>query len=439
VAALAEEFPELAGAGSAGAADRPGPLDGASLDLITLMRAAETISGEVLLDRLLGKLMEVCLAAAGAQRGAFILEEEQGPHVRAMGTVAEPAVLLRSPLASSPHVPRTLIEQVRRSGQVLVLADATQQGGPAEDPYLSAQRIRSVLALPISRQGKLVGVLYVENNLATRVFTPDRVQLLQLLSSLIAISLENSLLFEALTGQVEERKEAVRLRDEFLSIASHELNTPMTSLALTLGALASAPEDRPLEPATAAKLTSIAQAQTRRMISLIQELLDATRIDRGSFAINTEPVELTALVQEAVTRFQPELERARCQVILDLDGPIWGRWDPLRIDQVVLNLLSNATKFGAGRPIEIRVGQTVQGAWLSVGDQGIGVDPAAQERIFERFGRAVSAQHYGGLGLGLYICRRIVESHGGSIVVSSEPGQGATFRVTLPLAGPAGA
>jgi signal transduction histidine kinase len=219
----------------------------------------------------------------------------------------------------------------------------------------------------------------------------------------------------------------------------------MTSLALTLGALASAPDDRPLEPATAAKLTSIAQAQTRRMISLIQELLDATRIDRGSFAIHPEPVELTALVQESAARFQPELEKARCPVTLVVDGPdgpsgpIVGRWDPLRIDQVVLNLLSNATKFGVGRPIEIRVGHTAQGAWLSVGDQGIGVDPAAQERIFERFGRAVSAQHYGGLGLGLYICRRIVESHGGSITVSSQPGQGATFRVTLPFAGQAGA
>jgi signal transduction histidine kinase len=114
--------------------------------------------------------------------------------------------------------------------------------------------------------------------------------------------------------------------------------------------------------------------------------------------------------------------------------PAIGRWDAARLDQVLTNLMTNAIRFGAGKPIVVTVKATASAASLAVTDHGIGIAPAAQARIFDRFERGdVSAQHYGGLGLGLYIARQIVEAHGGTISVHSEPGCGATFTVTLPI------
>ena len=212
--ALADELPDLAGSGPRRARARrvrPEGWQPRRSNLESLLRAAETISGEVELDRLLGKLMEVCLAAAGAQRGALLLEEEDGLQLRALATVGQPPTLQRTALQDSEDVPRRVIHHVRKSREPLVLADAFHHlgaGAFAEDPYVSHHAVRSVLALPICQQATLVAILYLENNLATRVFTPDRVQLLQLLSSQMAVSLKNSLLFAALTRQIEERKRA---------------------------------------------------------------------------------------------------------------------------------------------------------------------------------------------------------------------------------------
>jgi len=113
--------------------------------------------------------------------------------------------------------------------------------------------------------------------------------------------------------------------------------------------------------------------------------------------------------------------------------PARGFWDRLRISQVVTNLLANAVKYGGGKPVEVEFGPEGDAAFLVVRDHGIGIDPADQPQIFERFERAVSSRNYGGLGLGLYIVKRIVEAHGGTITVQSKPGEGATFRVQLPL------
>jgi signal transduction histidine kinase len=129
----------------------------------------------------------------------------------------------------------------------------------------------------------------------------------------------------------------------------------------------------------------------------------------------------------------PEARRADCAVVLDAAGGLVGSWDRARLEQVVTNLLSNAIKYGAGAPIDVRVWRDGARARLSVRDRGIGLDAAEASRIFERFERAVSARHYGGLGLGLYIVSRIVEAHGGSVTVDSRRGEGATFTVDLPL------
>ncbi len=165
---------------------------------------------------------------------------------------------------------------------------------------------------------------------------------------------------------------------------------------------------------------------------MIEDLLNVSRIEADQLSIEPDQLELGTLVREVVERLAAELARSCCPVSVHASGPVTGIWDRSRLDQVVTNLLSNAMKFGRGKPIAISVGAADGVARMTVTDAGIGVDPALQARIFDRFQRGVSADHYGGLGLGLYISRRMVEVHGGSIRVQSRPGAGATFTVELP-------
>jgi signal transduction histidine kinase len=234
----------------------------------------------------------------------------------------------------------------------------------------------------------------------------------------------------------EERQEAVRLRDEFMVVASHELNTPAAALMLSLRGLHMSIRRKPIEERVVDEVADIAERQGVRLTRLIGELLDATSFECGGVALDPRMVDLAALVKGGVARAAGDLERAGCAVSVEAPESIAGLWDRERIEQVLASLLSNAAKFGAGKPIEIHVEGGRDRARFSVVDHGIGIDPAQQARIFDRFARGVSAEHYGGLGLGLYICRHIVEAHCGSIVVESRPGHGATFTVELPCAGP---
>lgn len=234
-----------------------------------------------------------------------------------------------------------------------------------------------------------------------------------------------------------EAQRAVRLRDEFLLTASHELRTPVTSLRLSLQNLRRGQRSGRQDAEVVSRAVDIAARQGDRLNRLVDDLLDVSRLETGRFPLELEDVDLGAVVRDVVERFGADLDTAHCEVAIRGDGAV-GRWDRSRIDQVVTNLLANAMKFGAGTPIEIVVDEDAGAARLTVRDQGIGIDESQQASIFERFGRAVSTYSYGGVGLGLYISRRIVEAHGGTIRVESRPGAGATFTVELPRGVPRG-
>jgi signal transduction histidine kinase len=170
------------------------------------------------------------------------------------------------------------------------------------------------------------------------------------------------------------------------------------------------------------------------MNRLIGELFEVVRLHAGQLPLVRTPVDLEALVRAALERFAPDLARAGSSVTLAAGGPVEGRWDRARLERVIENLLSNAIKFGEGKPIAIDIAGRDGRVWLTVEDAGIGIPAAQQAQVFERFGRAVSAEHYGGLGLGLYICKQIVAAHGGSITLESAAGAGARFIVDLPAA-----
>ena len=232
--------------------------------------------------------------------------------------------------------------------------------------------------------------------------------------------------------RLAQAHEAVRLRDEFLSIASHELKTPLTALQLQLqGVLERA---QSIDQKLTDKIHKAARASDR-LAGLIEKLLDVSRIATGRLTLNPEPFDLVDVAHEVVERVREEATQAGCSLSLETDGPIAGTWDRLRVDQVLTNLLANAMKYAAGTPIEVSVAQDGKTAVLEVRDAGPGLPKDDTDRIFGRFERATST-NYGGLGLGLYIARQIAEAHHGSVTARNLEGGGASFVVRLPLAPP---
>jgi PAS domain S-box-containing protein len=233
-----------------------------------------------------------------------------------------------------------------------------------------------------------------------------------------------------------EVTQALRSRDEFLSIASHELKTPITALELQIASSLKVIRERGSSGLPVQKLVAKlegASRQTTRLTALVNNLLDVARITSGPLAISPREVDLREIVRGVLTRHQELIERSQAQVTVDAVTPVVGRWDSAALETVVGNLVSNAIKYGEGKPIRITVRVEAGNARLMVSDEGVGIANGDQARIFERFERAVPSEHYGGFGLGLWIARNIVEAHGGSIRVTSEEGVGSTFTVELPL------
>jgi PAS domain S-box-containing protein len=231
---------------------------------------------------------------------------------------------------------------------------------------------------------------------------------------------------------------ALRLRDEFLSIASHELRTPLNALLLHAAgldfAIRNAASSDTAAPAAGLldRVASIAR-QGARLNELIGRLLDVSRLATGRLAIKPEPMDLVGVVSEVVGTYQPEADRAGVEVRLSTPPSIPGVWDPLRVSQIVTNLLSNALKYGGGRPVDVTVETNGDRARVAVRDRGIGIARENWKHIFDRFDRADAPRDTAGLGLGLYIVDRLARAHGGSVALDSVVGQGSTFSVELPL------
>jgi PAS domain S-box-containing protein len=303
--------------------------------------------------------------------------------------------------------------------------------GPEHLAQMRALAFRSLMSVPLVARGRTLGVLTFLAIAPGRRFSRADLETAEDLARRAALAVDNGRLYR-------DAQQAVRVREEFLQVASHELKTPLTPLLLKLQMLTRAAESHPREqwPRMTEDLAMMRQ-QVRRLSQLMDELLDVSRISSGRFTLHMERVDLAALVRETAARFKPEVLRLGGRLEVEAPERVEGLWDRQRLEQVVTNLLSNALKYGDGKPVRVRVATAGTRARLVVSDQGIGIARDALLRIFGKFERAVSERHYGGLGLGLYITRQIVEALGGTIQVASEQGQGSTFTVELPLAPPA--
>jgi PAS domain S-box-containing protein len=236
--------------------------------------------------------------------------------------------------------------------------------------------------------------------------------------------------------QAEEAlRKAIILRDDFLSVASHELRTPLTSLKLevaNLSRIAKRDGSPTGAPRLIAKVEKI-DSQAARLHRLIDELLDVSRIAAGRLELHVEAVDLAQIVNEVGARFSDEAARVGSTLNVHAPTAVVGRWDKSRLDQVMTNLVSNAIKYGDSKPIDVKLEGAPDTAVVTIRDRGLGIAPTDHERIFGRFERAASSRHYGGIGLGLWIVKQIIDALGGTVTLESTPGDGSTFKVALPL------
>jgi len=279
---------------------------------------------------------------------------------------------------------------------------------------------RAHMAVPLMVEGLVTGAITLAAARGRRYSQSD-VEVAEELARRVSLALDKSHL-------LQRAQEALRAREEFLAIAAHEIRGPVTSMHAAVQALLR----RKLPDAANKRALELIEREDRRLARFVDELLDLGMAHSPSASIELDQVSLARVVRDTVSRDADEIARSGSAVSMDLDEKSVGTWGHDRIEKVVAALLSNAIKFGLGKPIEISVRGHGGRATLRVLDHGIGISKSAQQRIFSPFERAVSVRHYGGLGLGLYIASSLVREVGGTITVESEPGVGSIFTVELP-------
>jgi len=418
------------------------------LDFQAVVEASQALSGQLVLDQLLAGLMKLIIENAGAQRGYLLLGGD--------GSAAAPLTLEAEGNAEAgryralPSLPldhpevelaRTVVSYVSHTRRGLVLGDAKVEEPHAHDPHVRAADLRSVMCTPVEHQGKFIGVVYLENRLTTHAFTRARAQVVQMLATQAAISIENARLLANLEASRqeaerarEEAERASRAKSAFLANANHELRTPMNGIIGAIDLLRSTN----VEPEQTDYL-DIARASAEQLMRIIRDTLDVSQIEAGRLVLDSTRFSLdrcTANV-ERILSMQLETRSVRFTLGVEDDVPRELVGDRDRLMQILINLLGNAVKFTSSDgevSLRVSVASRTEGALLlrfEIRDSGIGIAPGDLKRIFDPFTR-VRDPGLGkdGTGLGLTIATNLVELMSGSIGVESEVGKGSLFWFT---------
>ncbi|HVA90580.1 MAG TPA: ATP-binding protein [Chloroflexota bacterium] len=336
------------------------------------------------------------------------------------------------------RIPRELLPDQMIAGRAFitqepVFSDNAERDDPEHAEVYRRSGARAILAAPISSGEKRLGVLAIYAA-HSPIFADDDLLLVSLLANQAAVILESRALIDE-AARVKALEEAARLKDDFLSAAAHDLKTPLTTMVAQAQLLERRARRNPTEPPNLEGIEALVK-ESLRLKRLVLELLDVARVEQGKLVNHREPVDLVELAREACARHSTTLHR----YMLDAPGRLVEKYDSMRIMQLIDNLLENAAKYSpAGGDVCVRIRQDGASALLTVMDPGIGIPAADLLLLFDRFHRGsnVDDRRFSGMGLGLFICRGIVEQHGGSIwATSTGIGQGSTFHVVLPASGP---
>ena len=446
-----------------------------TFDFDAIINAAHLIAGERNPVELKKKLMRIALANAGADRGFLILDEDGTLVVEASaeesGEFSDlPSLPLDAPTASGDSLPiaRSVVSYTARLGKPVVLADAASDEQFGRDPDILAHQTRSLMCLPLIHGGKLSGLLYLENRLASGAFVPAHVRVLEILSSQMAIAIENARihchldqLVRTRTAELESandklhreiaerieiaaalkvaREEAVaatQAKSDFLARMSHEIRTPMNAV-IGLAELILRTDLTPKQRDYVKKLGSSANV----LLVIINDILDFSKIEAGHMTVESLPFDLREVLDNLSNVVVGQAEEKGLEVLFECQAGIPGQLlgDPLRLGQVLINLAGNAVKFTERGEVVVGVhrlsGEENRASLrFSVRDTGIGLSREQLASLFQPFHQADGSitRRFGGTGLGLAISRQLVELMGGQLHVDSVAGEGATFWFDLP-------
>ncbi len=451
--ALEAEFPHAA---------RPeGPARRAhSIDQMALIKASQAISSETTPERLFEQILRVVIEFAGAQKGVLVLATDGALRIHArIDADGEPPVSLAElPVGHCPELPSAILRYVQRTGEFLLLPDACAAGMFTRDPAVRERQLRSVLCIPLLKQSSLVGLIYLENNAMAGAFAAELLEVGKVLAAQAVISLENSRLLarmQQLTGELEERvsgrtrqltdeiaardkaegalRAADRQKDDFLAMLAHELRNPLASISNASELMARTGAGG----AQADALSALLKRQIRQLTRLVDDLLDLSRISRGRITLEREPVEIGALVQQAVETIQSFIQEKSHRLVLEKPAhPLYVNGDKTRLVQAISNLIHNAAKYtDRGGDIHLSIVDAGDEVGIRVRDNGAGISADILPSLFDLFVQSARTldRSQGGLGIGLSVVRRLIDMHGGSVRAASEGiGAGATFTIRLP-------
>jgi signal transduction histidine kinase len=403
--------------------------------LATINEVGQSLSAELDLETLLQAVTDAATKLTRAQFGAFFYNAKsaQGEAYTLYTISGVP----KEAFAKFPMPRNTEVFAPTFSGGDTVRSDDITKdarygkNAPYQGMPPGHLPVRSYLATSVvSRGGEVIGGLFF-GHAEVAQFSEQDEKLVEGLASQAAVAVDNARLYQSL-------QETLRARDEFLSIASHELKTPLTSLTLQSQLRRRQLAKGGLDSLSIERMSKQLEGDARqlsRLNTLIDDMLDISRIRTGQLRLHRARLELGALTKEVLERFDSQLVEACGSVEALIEQGLEVTGDPFRLEQVIANLLTNAMKYGAGKPVVVSAARSKSGTVvLSVRDRGIGISEEDQKRIFARFERAVPSGVFSGMGLGLAIAKDIVEAHGGTIRVESRLGEGSVFSVELPKA-----
>lgn len=391
-----------------------------------LQSITESFSEALTPDQVFEVVFKQAFEAMEAATGSIVLLSEDKTHLELKRLVGFPESVFkkwqRFPLSTDIPVSESV-----RTGVPMFLSSENLSKYSQLEADDREEKNYAIAYLPLIIEGKSLGALTFSFPI-TRHFDQPQKDFMIALARQCAQAIHRSQLYD-------DAQKAIEVRDEFLSIASHELRTPLTPLKMQIQSVARQiknDQGSTLTPERLIKMVETSDRQISRLSVLIDDLLDVTRISSGKLSLNKEFFSMKEMVIDVVGQYAHQFKHTQSVVEVVIEDDMVGFWDKVRIEQVIINLLTNAAKYAPKQPILTKVTTHGNIVKVQVTDKGPGITKENHERIFKRFERVSDKQNIGGLGLGLYICKQIVEAHFGKIYVESVPGSGATFTVELP-------